>query len=179
MFGLTGILLNHRHVMKIPAAKLETSEIQLAVGEINPVDEAQLALLVQHALDIRQPPFQREEKGAGKAGFMGKLMAQPKVIKVEFHLPQVSVKAEYVPGNAYASLKREDANALAFLTRMHKGVGAHSGWVLLVDSIGGALMTLSITGVLLWTKLRRPRLVMAGLCGVSTGLALLFALQAM
>lgn len=38
-------------------------------------------------------------------------------------------------------------------------------------------MLLAITGVLLWTRLRGPRLTLAGLCGGSLGLALLFVLQ--
>jgi hypothetical protein len=94
-------------------------------------------------------------------------MKQPPVWKVEFQLPQASIKAEYIPGNQYATIERSDANVWGFLMRMHKGVGANAGWVLLADSIAGALMLLSITGVLLWTKMRGSRLVMAGLVGGS------------
>lgn len=68
---------------------------------------------------------------------------------------------------------------MGFLTRMHKGVGANTGWILLVDSLAGAMLVLSITGVLLWTKMRQSRLILSGLMGVSTILAVWFTLMMM
>jgi hypothetical protein len=47
---------------------------------------------------------------------------------------------------------------------------------LLGDSLAGAMVFLSITGMLLWTKMRGLRLVMVGLVGTSTVLAMAFAL---
>jgi hypothetical protein len=55
----------------------------------------------------------------------------------------------------------------------------NAGWILLADSIAGGLMLLSLTGVLLWTKMRGSRLLMVGLCGTSAALAVLFTIQAM
>lgn len=86
----------------------------------------------------------------------------------------MAIRAEYVAGNQYATVKREDANVWAFISRMHKGVGANSAWVLLVDTLAGALVLLSITGVLLWTKMRGSRLVMSGLIGGSVILTVWF-----
>ncbi|WP_302479046.1 PepSY-associated TM helix domain-containing protein [Burkholderia lata] len=43
------------------------------------------------------------------------------------------------------------------LTNLHKGVGMSIGWVLLVDTLAGALILLSLTGVLLWTELNRRK----------------------
>lgn len=97
---------------------------------------------------------------------MNKSIEQPETIELSFNLPQARVKAAYVVGNKFATVKREDANALGFIMRMHKGVGANVAWVLLADSIAGAMFVLSITGVLLWTKIRGSRLVMTGLIGV-------------
>jgi uncharacterized protein len=178
LFGITGFLLNHRAVMKIPASQMEAHEIQLQMSQPYPADAKAFARFVQQALDIQQDPVKpKQPKGEGKekgmgsaerdAHFLGKGMMQPPVWKVEFQLPQASIKAEYIPGNQYATVERSDANVWGFLMRMHKGVGANAGWVLLADSIAGALMLLSITGVLLWTKMRGSRLVMAGLVGGS------------
>lgn len=218
LFGVSGFLLNHRAVMKIPAARMEATEIQLAMAQPYPQDQKAFVRYIQQALDISQAPARpkgrppqkqamaqtseparhgkvedqaarqtsvagmgssgapaREAtsmvKTAGKAEhdarFMGQAMKQPAVWTVEFQLPQAAIKAEYIPGNQYARVERQDANIWGFITRMHKGVGANVAWVLLADTIAGAMLLLSITGVLLWTKMRGSRLAMAGLIGGS------------
>jgi hypothetical protein len=45
---------------------------------------------------------------------------------------------------------------------MHTGAGASAVWILLVDTIAGALMVLTLSGVLLWSRLRPPRLLGLG-----------------
>jgi hypothetical protein len=45
------------------------------------------------------------------------------------------------------------------MTNLHKGVGLSVGWVLLIDTIAGSLILLSLTGVLLWTELNKRRMV--------------------
>ncbi|CAB3757550.1 hypothetical protein LMG29660_03220 [Burkholderia puraquae] len=57
------------------------------------------------------------------------------------------------------TLKRTGTGTLAWLTNLHKGVGLSIGWVLLVDTLAGALILLSLTGVLLWTELNRRKTV--------------------
>lgn len=193
LFGVSGFLLNHRAVMKIPAAKMEESEIQLQMVQPYPQDQKAFVRYVQQAFAISQEPVKPKGKGEGKgengksdkrkatvnanaeshakgehdASFMGKEMKQPPVWKAEFQLPHASIKAEYIPGNQYARVERQDANVWGFIMRMHKGVGANPAWVLLADTIAGAMLFLSITGVLLWTKMRGSRLAMAGLIGGS------------
>jgi hypothetical protein len=49
------------------------------------------------------------------------------------------------------------------------------GWVLLVDTLAGTLILLSLTGTLLWTRLHGPRLAAAGLGLGSFSLAVFFA----
>lgn len=214
LFGISGFLLNHRSVMKIPAAKMEETEIQLAMAMPLPDNQKAFVKAIQTALEIKQDPMKPRPnrggnaEGAGKqergsmqmregnarregrperesdqdpetkadrgghsereARFMDKSIKQPETFKVGFQLPNASIQAEYVVGNRFATVKREDANIWAFISRMHKGVGANTAWVLLADSIAGAMLILSITGVLLWTKMRGSRLAMLGLVGGST-----------
>lgn len=174
LFGITGFVLNHRAVLKIPAVKLEATEIQLEVPQPQPANTAELALFIQQRLNIQHEPVPEKpttgtkgpEKGKQQEAnvkFLDKELAQPKAWQVVFQLPQAKIQAEYIAGNQYATVKREDANVWGFITRMHKGVGASPAWVLLADSIAGALIMLSLTGVLLWTKMRGSRLVMTGL----------------
>lgn len=177
LFGLSGFLLNHRSVMKIPAVKMEESEIQLAVAAPFPKDNKEFTRFIQNALDVHQDPVKpKSPKGAGKpereARFMDKDVKQPQTFKVNFQLPQAHIEAEYVAGNQFATVKREDANFWGFITRMHKGVGANAFWVLLADTLAGAMLVLTVTGVLLWTKMRGSRLAMVGLMGGSTVLTI-------
>lgn len=192
LFGVTGFLLNHRAVMKIPAAQMEESEIQLSMPQPYPQDAKAFAAFVQQALDIRHDPLERKprkgakekavqapvmkETGEHDAHFMGREMIQPAKWEVEFRMPQVRIRAEYTAGNQFATIHREDANAWAYIMNMHKGVGANTAWVLLADTIAGAMIVLSITGVLLWTKMRQSRLVMTGLIATSIVLTIWAAL---
>jgi hypothetical protein len=57
------------------------------------------------------------------------------------------------------TVKRSANTFLAMLTNMHKGVGLSVGWVLLIDTLAGSLVLLSLTGVLLWTELNKRKTV--------------------
>ena len=172
LFGISGFVLNHRAVLKIPAVKLEASEIQLEVPQPQPKSTEELTAFIQKSLNIRHEPIPEKPavgaRGAQKnhkkhAQFLDKDIKQPEAWQVVFQLPQAKIQVEYVSGNQYATVKREDAKVWGFITRMHNGVGASPTWVLLADSLAGAIIMLSITGVLLWTKMRGSRLVMTGL----------------
>lgn len=181
LFGISGFLLNHRAVMKIPAMHMEPSEIQLPIAQPLPGNAIEFTRYVQRALDIHQEarPPRPESVPEKSAGFLGKQMPQPGVWKAEFQLPQAAIRAEYIPGNRYATIKREDANLFAFIGRMHKAVGVSAGWVLLADTLAGAMVVLSLTGVLLWTRMRGSRLAVAGLCGTSLMLTVAFTMQSL
>ena len=177
LFGSTGFLLNHRAVMKISAAEYEKSEIELALPQPMPTNAEALGVWLQSRLTIKQAPLKVTSEPAKQVIWAGKEVGQPALWKVDFHNPKQSFTAEYWVGNNFVTVKRQDANLFAFLTRLHKGVGVGAGWILLADSLAGALVLLSITGVLLWTKMRGSRLTMAALMGLSSLLAVYFALS--
>lgn len=177
LFGFTGFLLNHRAVMKIPALQMEQGQFELALPAARPASAQTMAGWLQHELRTGHPPYKISSEPEKQLHWGGRAIPQPAQWRVEFHTLRSSWIAEYLVGNSYVSVKRQDVNTLGFLMRLHKGVGMDKGWILLVDSLAGALVMLAITGVLLWTKMRGPRLVMAGLCGTSLGLAVLSVLQ--
>ena len=177
LFGATGILLNHRQVLKMPYAQYQKTQIELKLPAQKPVSAKALSTWLQAELSIKKSPLKIENEPAKKVTWNGVLVEQPALWKVDFHTPQYSVTAEYLVGNQFVSVKRQDANIFAFLSRLHKGVGMNVGWILLIDSFAGAIMMLSMTGVLLWTKMRKSRLVMAGLMTSSVGLAITFTMQ--
>lgn len=179
LFGVSGILLNHRAVMKIPAAQMEQSQIVLALPAPPPANAKALALWLQSVLDIDREPGKITIEPAKSLSWAGQHIEQPVQWRVDFHSPQQSVSAEYWVGNAYVSVKRQDANVFAFITRLHKGVGMGAGWVLLADTLAGGLVFLSLTGLLLWTRLHGSRLTMAGLGLTSLGLVTFFVLDSL
>jgi hypothetical protein len=76
-------------------------------------------------------------------------------------------------------VKRQDPNAWALLTRLHTGTGATAAWVLLVDTLAGALITLALSGLLLWSRLHGSRLTALGIALGSVFLTFSLAWQAM
>jgi hypothetical protein len=179
LFGVSGILLNHRTIMKIPAARMEQSQVELALPTPLPVDAKALAEWLKIQLNIDREPNKIITEPAKTVTWAGQTFQQPGLWRVDFINPQQSVNAEYWVGNAFVSIKRQDANIFAFITRLHKGVGMGTAWVLLADTLAGGLVFLSMTGLLLWTKLHGPRLLMAGLGLTSFGLAVFVTLNSL
>jgi len=84
---------------------------------------------------------------------------QPERWQMSFNSPGESVTVEYWVGNDKLTLKRSDNSLVSTITNLHKGVGMSIGWVLFIDSFAGALILLSLTGVLLWTELNKRKTV--------------------
>jgi hypothetical protein len=179
LFGISGVLLNHRAVMKIPAVKMEQSQVELVLPTPPPADAKALALWLQAYAAIDREPSKISTEPAKTVTWEGQTLQQPAQWKVDFHSPQHSLTAEYWVGNTYVSVKHQDANGFAFITRLHKGVGMGTAWILLADTLAGGLVFLSLTGLLLWTKLHGSRLTMAGLGVTSLGLAVFVVLNSL
>jgi hypothetical protein len=179
LFGVSGILLNHRTIMKIPAAQMEQSQVELALPSPLPADAKALANWLQTQLSIDREPSKIVTEPAKTVAWAGQTFEQPSHWRVDFLNPQQSVNAEYWVGNAFVSIKRQDANAFAFITRLHKGVGMGTAWILLADTLAGGMVFLSLTGLLLWTKLHGSRLLMAGLGLVSLGMTVSIVLDSL
>jgi hypothetical protein len=69
------------------------------------------------------------------------------------------VRADYWVGNSYVTVERSDNGTLATLANLHKGSGMGVAWVLLVDTLAGSIILLSLSGVLLWALTARRRTV--------------------
>ena len=179
LFGISGFILNHRTMMKIPAAHMEQSQIELALPTSPPADAKALAKWLQTQLHIDREPSKISIEPEKNITWTGQSLKQPSQWRVDFHSPQQSVSAEYWIGNAYVSIKRQDANAFAFLTRLHKGIGMGVVWILLSDTLALGLVFLSLTGLFLWTKLHGSPRMMAGLVVASLGLAVSVVLNAL
>jgi hypothetical protein len=167
LFGFTGILQNHRAVMKIELPAPVVSTIQLATPTPIPDSPEQMAAWLQRELKVERPVDRIQREKSQTVNWGGEAVVQPERWVLRFNAPDRLIQADYWVGSNQVSVQRTEPSLLGVLNNFHKSTGAGVGWILLADSIGGALMLLSITGVILWTELNRRRMV--GVLIVSTG----------
>ena len=175
LFGATGLLLNHRATMKIPGPAYANTQWQLQLAQ-PPSDIEALTAHLQHTLQIDKPPHQKKVEPAGPSPWPG--TQQPERWQIAFATPRTTVNAEYWVGNQTVQVKRMDPNLLARLNRLHMATGASAAWILLTDTLAGSLIALSLTGVLLWTRLHGSRLRAAAIAGTCLSLLLILGVSA-
>lgn len=158
LFGASGILLNHRSIMKIPVEKTVQTSAQLPLdGKIFTAPE-QMASWLQKELHFTpsQIPVVKSQP-AKTIVWDDREVPQPERWNISLQSPQRGVNAEYFVGNRTVKLDHLDATPIGTLTRLHMSVGVSAFWVLLSDTIAGSMILLSITGLLLWTRLHTVR----------------------
>ena len=176
LFGFTGILLNHRTLMKIPAGVTQESSIELTLPAPPPGSAQALADWLQHELKLERAADRVRVEPARQVAWGDQSLRQPERWQFNFSAPHNSLQAEYWAGNAHVSVKRSANNLYATLMNLHKGVGMDAAWILFADSIAGSILLLSLSGVMLWTRFERGRFLGACLTLVSLGLGLMLAL---
>jgi hypothetical protein len=178
LFGGTGILLNHREVMKISAAHQAQTEIQLPLLDFHPADPKALADWLGQTLKLDTQHAKIRQEKSKIVMWNNAEVKQPPLWQITLNNPQRRMQAEYWAGNAFVTVKQSEGNLFALLSNLHKGAGMGVAWVLLADSLAGGLIVLSITGILLWTRLHGPRLTAIGLGLSSLSLIVAFTLAA-
>ncbi|MCK9606196.1 MAG: PepSY-associated TM helix domain-containing protein [Methylomonas sp.] len=178
LFGFTGILLNHREVMKIPIGRLQQTEFQILLPDPRPASATAMAAWLGQTMNIDTRQAKIKHQPPKTVIWNNQNIRQPAVWHIALRNPKHSLNAEYWVGNAFISVKQGSANLLQTLNNLHKGTGMGVGWILLVDTLAGALLLLSMTGILLWTRLHGPRLAAAGLGLGSLSLVVFIALSA-
>ena len=181
LFGFSGIWLNHRAVLPLqPATDRHNSQLKLA--DPPPADAKALAAWVQQSLALPEAASNvRVEKAraapwaeTAASGANGPM--QPEHWTFNFNTPKAQIQAEYWVGNHAVSVRRTDNGIVATLTNLHKGVGMPVAWILLVDTLAGSLILLSLSGLSLWLLTRRKRTLGLAIFGtafaVTAGLAL-------
>ncbi|MBB3261525.1 hypothetical protein F4827_006457 [Paraburkholderia bannensis] len=162
LFGVTGFVLNHRmEPLRISPGAPQVSSMQLDVPDPAPETPRDLVKWLKSQPDLKLPQrmgrVQKEPEH--KVAWGDRTVVQPEHWQIMFTAPHESVSAEYWVGNDTVSLKRSDNSLMATITNLHKGVGMSIGWVLFIDTFAGALILLSLTGVLLWTELNKRKTV--------------------
>jgi hypothetical protein len=167
LFGCTGILLNHRAVLKIPAAQAQESTIQVPLPAPAPNTPQALSAWLQRTLRLDAGPARTRAEPPRPVAWGDQSVIQPAHWTASFTSPSGSVQAEYWVGNSYVTVKRAQNNVFATLTNLHKGVGMGVAWVLLVDTLAGSIILLSLSGVTLWVLTHRRHAVVIAIGAVS------------
>lgn len=159
LFGVSGVLLNHRAVLKIPVAQTQESLVQLPLPTPAPENARAMAKWLREELKLDRDAGRIREEPARPAQWGDRSVMQPAHWMMGFVTPRSSVQVDYWVGNPTVTLKRGENNVFATLNNLHKGVGLGIGWVLLADTLAGSIILLSLTGVVLWTGLNKRRTV--------------------
>lgn len=179
LFGTTGVLLNHRAVMKIPVTEAHESMLHLPLPDPVPANAQAMADWLQQTLSLDRPAARVKSDSSKPVAWGDKTVRQPEHWSAMFSSPRFNLQAEYWVGNRFVDVKRSDNSFFAKLTNLHKGVGMSVGWILLVDTLAGSIILLSLTGVLLWALMNRRRMIGAAIGFTSLALVGGFALQAL
>lgn len=162
LFGTSGFVLNHRAQLKINAVTPIENTVQVDLPDEAKADPDALAHWFADYSGVKGRARMRKQP-AKTVIWNDHPVQKPAEWNVSFARPDLEVSATYTVGNRYVDVKRSEQNFWGIVTRMHKGEGASVGWVLLVDTLAGALVMLCLTGFLLWSRLHGPRLAALGL----------------
>lgn len=177
LLGASGFLLNHRETLKIDTGEpVEVSAMDIAVPAGSIGDEKALGRWAQKEFGLTSEPRPPRGGGEGRGGgggkrFLGKQRPEATKLELNFNHPNGRVTVVHVPGSTSVAVKQSTTNLLGFLKNLHKGSGVGVAWVLFIDTIAGALLTMSLTGFLLWSHLHGSRLLAGVLVAASVGLA--------
>lgn len=185
VFGLSGIWLNHRAVLKLPPMAQHRTNAQLMLPEPLPESQEALSIWLQHELHFGvapntvrveasrpvawgeravSPELREQELPAAP---IRSTLRQPERWLLSFGGPRELTQIEYWKGNRSVSVNTVSNGLLATLTNLHKGVGMSIAWILLVDSIAVSMIFLSLSGVILWVQMNRRRALGVGILSVS------------
>lgn len=172
LFGLTGFLLNHRQIMKVPVAHLVEASRSIAIPAGARLNHATFDAWVRTQTDMPDATARTQIFPEGAAPWGNGRVKQPTQWKVRLLTLRRTVNAEYWHGNTHSQIKETQGNLWATLNRLHMGSGMGALWILLGDSLAFGLFVLSASGLLLWSRLHGPRLLALGLIGGCLALGL-------
>ncbi len=184
VFGLSGIWLNHRAVLKLPPMAQHRTHAQMLLPEPLPASHEAMALWLQRALQFSAAPHSVRVESSKPVAWGAKdvssqrqsdagvvttstALRQPERWLFSFGGPAELTQIEYWKGNTSVSVNTVSNGLLATLTNLHKGTGMSVAWILLVDSIAVSMIFLSLSGVILWVQMNRRRALGFGILSVS------------
>jgi hypothetical protein len=164
LFGASGLALDHHLGARGAAgpgagAAAQARELQLALPAAAPDSPQALGQWLQGQLRLQREPTRVRRERAQAVVWDAQTVQQPAHWIISFATPRENVQADWWQGNRFVSVHRASNSPLQMLESLHRGTGLGMPWVLLADSLGGAMMLLAISGVLLWMLAHRRRRV--------------------
>lgn len=159
IFGLSGIWLNHRAVLKLPPLAQHRGNVQLALPGDAPRTPDEMAEWLTRVLGRSERPNSVRVEPARPVAWAAVPQMQPARWMFSFGGPNELVQAEYWAGNRSVSVTTTSNGVMATLTNLHKGVGMSVAWILLIDTLAGSMIFLSLSGVILWIQFNRRRAI--------------------
>ncbi|MYZ42314.1 PepSY-associated TM helix domain-containing protein [Schauerella aestuarii] len=159
LFGLSGIVQNHRAVLKLdmPGPQVDTLQLQ-SPADLPRTPEA-VAAWMQRELGLTVAAERVRQERAQTVVWGDVTATQPARWLLLYRTPAYIVQAEFWPGSGMATAKRSTSSWWGVVQNFHRANGVGIAWVLLSDTIAGSLIALSITGLLLWTEMERRKLI--------------------
>mgnify|MGYP003337975171 FL=1 len=184
MLGISGVWLNHRATLKLDLPDQRIANAQLPLSDPAPRTAPEMAAWLQQTLRLdkaafnvrveRARPVPWMERGGEKP--LQQPLQQPERWLINLGGPNRVIQAEYWVGNRSVGLRTTENGFIAALTNLHKGTSMPVAWILLVDTVAGSLIFLSLSGALLWWMTNRRRRLGLAIFGasmsVTVGLAL-------
>ena len=187
MAGTSGIWLNHRSVMKLELPDQQQTNTQLAIPDPRPETANAMATWLQQTLKVDRPatsvrversrPVPWAERGGPERTGEGRPPMQPERWTFVFGGPNKVMQVEYWVGNRSAGVRTTQNGFIATLTNLHKGTTMPAPWILLIDTLAGAMIFLSLSGVILWWETHRRRLAGVVIFGVSVAATVTLAMS--
>jgi hypothetical protein len=168
LFGLTGLVMNHRFGdSPWPQGKAEESgrlAVEVPASAQGSPEALSAWLAAGHGLSTQVVRKSKPET----ATLGGREVTQPPRWTLSGGTAGNSWSMEYVPGNASAEVKQSRHSALAALNRLHKGVGGGGFWILLSDSFAIGMLLLGVSGIWMWARGRSMKDMLLSVMGLST-----------
>lgn len=164
LFALTGFLLDHRAVMKIPAFE-KREVLQVLAFDAAASSPDALAERLAPTLGVAAEALQRRIEPARRVEWNGVPVDQPARWTLSADTPSESLRVDYWAGSRQAEFRRSRPNLWLHLARLHMSVGAGPAWVLLADAAALGLVFLGLSGFWLWSRLHGSRRRLAWLAG--------------
>lgn len=184
IFGVSGIWLNHRAVLKLPPVAQQKTNTRIALADPLPTTPQAMGARLQEALQLPEPPSRiRVERAkpvpwaepAAKADGenpASKPLMQPEQWSFTFGSASTLLRVEYWVGNHSAAIARTENGVLATLMALHVGTNMTVPWILLADTLAGCVIFLSISGLWLWVLTTKRRTVGWTIFGMGSLLAI-------
>jgi hypothetical protein len=165
----------------------QQANTQLALPDPRPETASAMGVWLQQALKADRPatnvrversrPVPWAERGGAERGGEGRPAMQPERWTFVFGGPNKVMQVEYWVGNRSAGVRTTQNGFIATLTNLHKGTTMPAPWILLIDTLAGAMIFLSLSGVVLWWETHRRRLAGMVIFGVSVAATVALAMS--